>query len=174
MAESPAAPSPSAETITDALPAAIPAVPVAEAAETPAALPLVPAAPEVPKPPAAEEAATVAASAANKPTDFERFKPPSADDIYSSERTTPEKATSFDGDESDIDASVRERIEQDSKRVGKIAENLVGVQGDINRVEKEVLGKVFDMSSMKTFLNAHEAAIKDHEKLDIEEEKPYE
>jgi hypothetical protein len=54
--------------------------------------------------------------------------------------------------------------------VGKIAENLVGVQGDINRVEKEVLGKVFDMSTMKAFLGQHEAAIKDHEKLDQEEE----
>jgi len=46
----------------------------------------------------------------------------------------------------------------------------VGVQGDINRVEKEVLGKVFDMSTMKSFLNAHEAAIKDHEKLDQEQQ----
>jgi len=65
----------------------------------------------------------------------------------------------------DISDSVRERIEADSKRVGRIAENLVGVQGDINRVEKEVLGKVFDMSSMKSFLDKHEIAIKDHEKF---------
>ena len=46
----------------------------------------------------------------------------------------------------------------------------MGVQGDINRVEKEVLGKVFDMSTMKSFLNQHEQAIKDHEKLDKEQD----
>jgi len=89
---------------------------------------------------------------------------------YSNEPTTPDKATSLSGSETDIDASVRERIEQDSKRIGKIAENLVGVQGDINTVEKEVLGKVFDMSTMKSFLNAHESAIKDNEKLDKEQD----
>jgi len=75
-------------------------------------------------------------------------------------------ATSLSGDVQDIDATLRERIEQDSNRVGKVAENLVGVQGDINRVEKEVLGKVFDMSTMKSFLAKHEEAIKDHEKLE--------
>jgi len=93
-----------------------------------------------------------------------------SDDIYSKDRTTPDKATSLSGDDMDIDASVRERIEQDSQRIGKVAENLVGVQGDINRVEKEVLGKVFDMSTMKSFLDKHEAAIKDHEHLDKEQE----
>ena len=33
--------------------------------------------------------------------------------------------------------------------MGKIAENLVGVQGDISLVEKEVLGNVLDMSLEK-------------------------
>jgi len=32
-----------------------------------------------------------------------------------------------------------------------------------------VLGKVFDMSTMKSFLDQHEAAVKDHEKLDNEQ-----
>jgi len=112
-----------------------------------------------------------------KPADalpaFERIETPEAPksgEIYSKSRDTPDTATSLSGDDDDIDSSVRQRIEMDSKRVGKIAENLVGVQGDINRVEKEVLGKVFDMSTMKSFLNQHEAAIKDHEKLDKEQE----
>lgn len=95
---------------------------------------------------------------------------PGVADIYSSSRSTPDRATSLSGDDNDIDASVRERIEQDSKRIGKVAENLVGVQGDINRVEKEVLGKVFDMSTMKSFLNQHEAAIKEHESLEKDQD----
>eukprot|EP00427_Karlodinium_veneficum_P048054 CAMPEP_0169226284 /NCGR_PEP_ID=MMETSP1016-20121227/23660_1 /TAXON_ID=342587 /ORGANISM="Karlodinium micrum, Strain CCMP2283" /LENGTH=560 /DNA_ID=CAMNT_0009304869 /DNA_START=60 /DNA_END=1742 /DNA_ORIENTATION=- len=102
---------------------------------------------------------------------------PDANTIYSSARVTPSvmstnvgasSASSSEDPVPDIDASVRERIEEDGKRVGKIAENLVGVQGDINRVEKEVLGKVFDMSSMKVFLDKHETAIKDHEKYEQE------
>jgi len=105
---------------------------------------------------------------------------PSVNDIYSSDRQIPEadpgfgksfgKSLSGDGNLPDIDASVRERIEEDTKRIGKVAENLVGVQGDINRVEKEVLGKVFDMSTMKSFLTQHESAIKENEKLDQEQD----
>merc|ERR1711971_18067 len=74
------------------------------------------------------------------------FKPIDAKELES--RSTEESTSSSVERTPDISDSVRERIEADSKRVGKIAESLVGVQGDINRVEKEVLGKVFDMSSM--------------------------
>lgn len=84
-------------------------------------------------------------------------------------RSTPTQAKGLSGDAPDIDATVRQRIEQDSEKVGKVAASLVDVQGDLNHVEKEVLGKVFDMSTMKTFLVQHEAAIKDNEKLSQEQ-----
>lgn len=64
-----------------------------------------------------------------------------------------------------IDQTVRERINEDSKRVGRIAENLVSVQGEITTVEKEVLGKVFDMASMKAFLDTHDSAVTDNKRL---------
>lgn len=77
--------------------------------------------------------------------------------------------TSLGADMHDIDASVRELLERDSQRVGKVAENLVGVQGDIGKVEQEALGKVFDMSTMKPFLAQNELAIQKHEELETEQ-----
>jgi len=64
-----------------------------------------------------------------------------------------------------VDQTVSERIVQDSKKVGLIAENLLGVQGEINSVEKEVLGKVFDMESMRKFFAAHQSAVDEGQRL---------
>lgn len=71
----------------------------------------------------------------------------------------------------DVSQTVGQRIAQDSKRIGLVAENLMGVQGDINRVEKEVLGKVFDLQSMKNFFSTHEAVVNENQKLSKEVSK---
>lgn len=68
----------------------------------------------------------------------------------------------------DVSQTVGQRIAQDSGRIGLIAENLVGVQGDINRVEKEVLGKVFDLQTMKSFFSTHEATLDENKRLNQE------
>jgi len=65
----------------------------------------------------------------------------------------------------DVAQTVGQRIEQDGHKIGLVAENLVAVQGDINRVEKEVLGKVFDLQSMKNFFNTHQAAVEESKQL---------
>jgi len=65
----------------------------------------------------------------------------------------------------DVAQTVGQRMSQDSARIGRVAENLMSVQGDINRVEKEVLGKVFDMQTMKNFFSTHQAALDENKRL---------
>jgi len=65
----------------------------------------------------------------------------------------------------DVAQTVGQRIAQDGHKIGLVAENLVAVQGDINRVEKEVLGKVFDLQSMKNFFSTHQATVEENKKL---------
>lgn len=56
---------------------------------------------------------------------------------------------------SEVAHTVGERIEQDSKNVGLVAKRLMEVQTKIDAVEHEVLGKVFDMQSLRNFLESH-------------------
>lgn len=71
----------------------------------------------------------------------------------------------------DVAQTVGQRIAQDSARIGLVAENLVSVQGDINRVEKEVLGKVFNMQTMRNFFDEHKAAVDENKKLNVDMSK---
>lgn len=64
-----------------------------------------------------------------------------------------------------VEQSVGQRVEEDSKSIGMVAQRLVDIQEGIRQVEQEVLGKVFDMSSMKAFLNRHGAALEESKRL---------
>jgi len=68
----------------------------------------------------------------------------------------------------EVAKSLRTRIAEDSKRIGHVAENLLSVQTDINHVEKEVLGKVFDIQTLKTFFTTHQAVVNENDKLKSE------
>lgn len=68
----------------------------------------------------------------------------------------------------DVAQTVGQRMMQDSARLGGVAQNLMSMQADINRVEKEVLGKVFDMQSMKNFFSTHQAVLDDNKRLTSE------
>lgn len=52
--------------------------------------------------------------------------------------------------------NLRERIYEDSKRLGKAAESLLAIQSDINRVQTEVQGKVFDLETVRGFFATHQ------------------
>lgn len=65
----------------------------------------------------------------------------------------------------EVAQSLRYRIAEDSKRIGHVAQNLLSVQTDINHVEKEVLGKVFDIQTLKTFFSTHQAVVDENKKL---------
>ena len=56
----------------------------------------------------------------------------------------------------DIAQNLRARLADDSQRLGNVAEGLLSVQSDVNRVEKESLGKVFDLQTLRTFFAAHQ------------------
>eukprot|EP00397_Hematodinium_sp_SG-2012_P018638 GEMP01019099.1.p1 GENE.GEMP01019099.1~~GEMP01019099.1.p1 ORF type:complete len:553 (+),score=153.66 GEMP01019099.1:193-1659(+) len=56
-----------------------------------------------------------------------------------------------------VSQNLRQRISGDSSKLGKVAESLLGVQNDINRVEKEVMGKVFDLQTVREFFTTHQA-----------------
>lgn len=71
-------------------------------------------------------------------------------------------------DGSEVAQSLRYRIAEDSKRIGGVAQSLLGVQTDINHVEKEVLGKVFDIQTLKTFFTTHQAVVNENTKLKSE------
>eukprot|EP00927_Polykrikos_kofoidii_P055464 TRINITY_DN49712_c0_g1_i1.p1 TRINITY_DN49712_c0_g1~~TRINITY_DN49712_c0_g1_i1.p1 ORF type:complete len:604 (+),score=137.86 TRINITY_DN49712_c0_g1_i1:156-1967(+) len=61
--------------------------------------------------------------------------------------------------------TVGERIALDSERIGLIAQRLLEVQNNIDSVEQEVVGKVFDVDSLKNFLGAHQEAAAEGERL---------
>lgn len=65
----------------------------------------------------------------------------------------------------EVAQSLRYRIAEDSKKIGHVAQNLLSVQTDINHVEKEVLGKVFDISTLKTFFSTHQQVVDENKKL---------
>jgi len=64
--------------------------------------------------------------------------------------------------------TVDERIKEDSDRIGHIALSLMDIQGGIQDVEREALSKVFDMESMKSFLDVHDAAVDKNKELNRE------
>merc|ERR1719409_915195 len=68
----------------------------------------------------------------------------------------------------EVAQSLRYRIAEDSKRIGHVAQNLLSVQTDINHVEKEVLGKVFDIQTLKTFFTTHQSVVNENKQLKSE------
>lgn len=64
--------------------------------------------------------------------------------------------------------TVDERIKEDSDRIGHIALALMDIQGGIQDVEREALNKVFDMESMRSFLDVHDAAVDKNKELNRE------
>merc|ERR1719326_1034166 len=52
----------------------------------------------------------------------------------------------------DIAQNLRQRIALDAGKLGSAAQKLLLVQSDINRVDKEVTGKVFDLESVRNFV----------------------
>lgn len=65
----------------------------------------------------------------------------------------------------EVAQSLRYRITEDGKKIGHVAENLLSVQSDINRVEKEVLGKVFDVQTVRNFFTQHQQVVDENSKL---------
>jgi len=65
-----------------------------------------------------------------------------------------------------VSRNLRQRISGDSSKLGQVAESLLGVQNDINRVEKEVMGKVFDLQTVRTFFATHQALETERDQLD--------
>jgi len=47
-------------------------------------------------------------------------------------------------------------MQVDSANLGQAAERLLSVQSDINRVEKEVQGRVFDLETVRNFFSTHQ------------------
>lgn len=56
----------------------------------------------------------------------------------------------------EVSQSLRQRMQVDSQNLGQAAERLLAVQSDINRVEKEVQGRVFDLETVHNFFATHE------------------
>jgi chromosome segregation ATPase len=52
--------------------------------------------------------------------------------------------------------NIKERLVAASQKLGNVAEGLLSVQSDVNRVERESLGKVFDLQTLRTFFAAHQ------------------
>jgi chromosome segregation ATPase len=52
--------------------------------------------------------------------------------------------------------NMKERLTAASQKLGNVAEGLLSVQSDVNRVERESLGKVFDLQTLRTFFAAHQ------------------
>lgn len=52
--------------------------------------------------------------------------------------------------------NLRARLQDASTKLGNVAEGLLSVQSDVNRVERESLGKVFDLQTLRTFFAAHQ------------------
>mmetsp|Transcript_63850 Transcript_63850/g.208159 ORF Transcript_63850/g.208159 Transcript_63850/m.208159 type:complete len:618 (-) Transcript_63850:140-1993(-) len=57
-----------------------------------------------------------------------------------------------------VEQTVDERIDQDSRRISLIAQELVSVRDQFRNVEQESLSKVFDMGSMKSFFEMQKEA----------------
>merc|ERR1719463_804638 len=52
--------------------------------------------------------------------------------------------------------NLRARLQSEGAALGNVAEQLLSVQSDVNRVERESLGKVFDLQTLRTFFAAHQ------------------
>jgi len=61
--------------------------------------------------------------------------------------------------------TVSERLALGSKHAGVVAINLLHVQDRIDLVEREVLGKVFDMETLRNFLRSHREAVDNSQNL---------
>ncbi|CAD7942404.1 unnamed protein product [Amoebophrya sp. A120] len=55
-----------------------------------------------------------------------------------------------------ISKTMGERLYDDSKSLGSAAEQLLGVQADLNRVQNEVQGQVFDLQTVRQFFTEHQ------------------
>lgn len=92
--------------------------------------------------------------------------PPSPSPVVAGSPSIAPGAANLEGAE--VAQSLRYRIAEDSKKIGHVAQNLLSVQTDINHVEKEVLGKVFDIQTLKTFFSTHQSVVDENKKLKSE------
>eukprot|EP00391_Amoebophrya_sp_Ameob2_P010363 CAMPEP_0178987576 /NCGR_PEP_ID=MMETSP0795-20121207/3337_1 /TAXON_ID=88552 /ORGANISM="Amoebophrya sp., Strain Ameob2" /LENGTH=726 /DNA_ID=CAMNT_0020678765 /DNA_START=53 /DNA_END=2233 /DNA_ORIENTATION=+ len=56
----------------------------------------------------------------------------------------------------ELGANMGQRLSEDSKTLGSAAEQLLGVQADLNRVQNEVEGQVFDLETVRQFFAEHQ------------------
>lgn len=64
-----------------------------------------------------------------------------------------------------VDQTVDERLQADSQRISGVAMRLLEVQSNIEKVEQEVQGKVFDMETLRSFLTAHKSISQENSEL---------
>lgn len=67
-----------------------------------------------------------------------------------------------------VDQTINERIEQDSRNMGLIAQRLVDAQDRIRDTQQEMLTKVFDISSIKAFVAKHQDSLDENQHLSKE------
>ena len=70
-------------------------------------------------------------------------------------RSPPSSLSEQQQDQQSFSQTFTERITQDSHALGSAAESLLAVQADINRVQSEVEGKVFDLEDVRRFFAEH-------------------
>jgi len=87
-------------------------------------------------------------------------EPPVIPGLASNESLPP-----LEDEVSSVAHTVARRIVSDSQRLGNLAQGLVGVQGDFNTVEQEVLGKTFNLESFQRFVREHNLTMAMNEQL---------
>lgn len=65
----------------------------------------------------------------------------------------------------DVAQTMQSRLAESTSELGNVAEKLLSVQSDVNRVEQESLGKVFDLETIKTFFDSHQNVMSENEAL---------
>ncbi|CAD7937032.1 unnamed protein product [Amoebophrya sp. A25] len=55
-----------------------------------------------------------------------------------------------------VSKNIRHRLYDDSRTLGTAAEQLLGIQADLNRVQTEVQGQVFDLETVRNFFSEHQ------------------
>lgn len=61
--------------------------------------------------------------------------------------------------------NLRARLQSEGAALGNVAEQLLSVQSDVNRVERESLGKVFDLETLRTFFAGHQQLVAENDAL---------
>lgn len=61
-----------------------------------------------------------------------------------------------------------ERIQRDAAALDAVAEHLSGLENSTAQVAEDAMGRVYDMSSVESFMSDHEAAVKEQKELDQE------